>query len=81
MKLAEWRETKGWTQLQLAEELGCTVSTVWRYEQGVRDPETAMKEKIFLLSEGQVEPNDFYPVSRWRRAVASIVASALRKAA
>lgn len=81
MKLAKWRDDKGWTQQQLADELGCTVSAVWRYEQGLRDPETATKERIFLVTEGAVEPNDFYPLAGWRRALATLVANALGKAA
>jgi transcriptional regulator with XRE-family HTH domain len=81
MKLADWRKEQGWTQQQLATALECTISSVARYENGTRDPEPAMKERIFLLTEGQVEPNDFYPVARWRRAVAAIVEATLSRAA
>jgi transcriptional regulator with XRE-family HTH domain len=81
VKLAAWREQKGLTQLQLAEELGCTVSTIWRYEQGQRDPDAATKERIFMLSEGAVEPNDFYDVPRWRRALSAALALLAGKAA
>ncbi len=81
MKLGEWREAKGWTQLRLADELECTVSTIWRYEQGLRDPDGATKERIFVVSDGAVEPNDFYDVPRWRRALAAAVALLSGKAA
>lgn len=81
MRLAEWREAKGWSQPQLADALGCTVSTIWRYEAGLRDPDGATKERIFLLTEGAVEPNDFYEVPRWRRAVAGALAALRGKAA
>ncbi len=80
MKLAAWREAKGWTQQQVADELDCTVSTVWRYEQGLRDPDAATKARIFAMTAGEVEPNDFYDMPRWRRALAAAVAM-LTKAA
>lgn len=81
MKLADWRRTKGWTQQELADELGCTISTVARYEGGTRDPEPVTKERIFLLSGGEVEPNDFYDLPRWRRLVGAAVAALRGRAA
>lgn len=81
MKLADWREKNGWTQQRLAEELGCTISTVWRYEQGKRDPEASVKERIFILTGGQVQPNDFYPLPLWRRALAVAQEALLGRAA
>lgn len=81
MKLAHWREANGWTQQRLAEELNCTVSAVWRYEQGLRDPEGPTKERIFLITQGAVQPNDFYDVPRWRRALGAALAALTGKAA
>lgn len=81
MKLSEWRDREGWTQQRLADELGCTVSTVWRYEQGQRDPDEGTKRRIYLLTDGAVEPNDFYPMPLWRRALEAARAALVRKAA
>lgn len=80
-KLGDWRRQKGLTQAELADALECTVSTVARYENGTRDPEPATKERIFILTEGAVEPNDFYPVARWKRALQALIDAALAKAA
>lgn len=48
------------TQQELADRLGCIVTTIARYETGLRLPGPAMMKKICGLSEGLVEPNDFY---------------------
>lgn len=66
MKLANWRNSEGKTQPQLASELGCAVSTVARYENGTRLPGEAAMQQIFVLSRGRVTPNDFYPLDEWR---------------
>lgn len=81
MKLADWREKKGWTLQRLADELGCTISAVWRYEQGKRDPDAGTKRRIFILTEGEVQPNDFYDVPRWRRALQAALATISGRAA
>lgn len=73
MKLSEWREEREWTQERLAEELGCTALTVYRYETGRRMPDREAMEKIFFVTEGKVEPNDFYPLGDWRRRLAAIL--------
>lgn len=72
-RLGDWRRGKGWTQQQLADAIPCDLSTVARYEAGTRDPDKAIKERIFILTNGEVEPNDFYDVPRWRRLLATAV--------
>lgn len=81
MRLADWREKEGWSQQRLAEELGCTISAVWRYEQGKRDPDAGTKQRIFMLTGGEVQPNDFYDVPRWRRALNTALAALSGRAA
>lgn len=81
MKLSEWRDREGWSQQRLADELGCTISTIWRYEQGQRDPDADTKRRIFLITDGAVEPNDFYPMPIWRRALDAARSALARKAA
>jgi transcriptional regulator with XRE-family HTH domain len=60
--LAEWRKQKGWTQLQLAQALGCAQPYVSLMERAVNPsvPGAALMVEIFDLTEGAVQPNDFY---------------------
>lgn len=81
VKLSDWRREQGWTQQQLADALDCTISTVARYEAGTRDPEPLTKERIFILTRGAVEPNDFYDLPRWRRALNAALALVTGRAA
>lgn len=60
MKLAEWRRNQRLTQQQLADDLGCIVTSVARYETGLRRPEDAVMQKIYQRTGGAVQPNDFY---------------------
>lgn len=59
MKLRDWRKSRGVSPEELAERLGCHRTTVVRYElRRVPDPE--MMRKIVLVTDGAVQPNDFY---------------------
>jgi transcriptional regulator with XRE-family HTH domain len=60
MKLADWRRSEGMTQQQLADALDCILTTVARYEAGQRIPEPENMRRLFVLSNGKVQPNDFY---------------------
>jgi transcriptional regulator with XRE-family HTH domain len=62
MRLVAWRKQKGWTQTQLAKELGVTQPYVSLMERAVAPavPNASVMKQIFELSEGQVTPNDFY---------------------
>lgn len=62
MRLVAWRKKMGWTQTQLAEKLGVTQPYVSSMERAVDPavPNTSVMARIFELSEGQVQPNDFY---------------------
>lgn len=60
MKLDEWRKSKGLSQPDLAKQLGVTIKTVSSWENGNSIPGRDDMVKIHTLSEGQVEPNDFY---------------------
>lgn len=66
MKLADWRRRKNLTQQQLADELGCIVTTIARYETGLRRPDGPAMIRIYQLTDGQVEPNDFYELPALR---------------
>lgn len=72
MKLAAWRKKKCWTQAQLADSLGCSQSYVSQIERA-NDPIIPGKDllaRLYEISDGAVEPNDFYdlPDIKRRRA-------------
>lgn len=62
MKLAEWRKKMGWTQAQLAGELGCTQPYISAIERAIDPvvPGPALMIEIFSRTAGAVQPNDFY---------------------
>ena len=62
MRLVAWRKKMGWTQTQLVEKLGVTQPYVSSMERAVDPavPNTSVMARIFELSVGQVQPNDFY---------------------
>ncbi|WP_374758642.1 helix-turn-helix domain-containing protein [Sphingomonas sp. GV3] len=71
MKLAAWRKREGKTQDWLAGELGCSQPYVSQIERAVNPiiPGPEIMERIFQVTQGAVEPNDFYELPRWRRAL------------
>lgn len=62
MRLASWRKQRGWTQMQLAEELGVSQPYVSDMERAANPsiPGPSVMIAIFELSRGAVQPNDFY---------------------
>lgn len=72
MTLREWHKKKGWTIQALADELGVDKSTAMRLLSGHRRPGPDLYERIFMLTDGQVTPNDFFPLSRWRAALEAV---------
>ena len=81
MKLAEWRNSKGRTQDDVAAELGVHRITVARWEQNMRDPGKADLKRIFMMTGGDVTPNDFHDLPLWRRLLAAAMASLRSEAA
>lgn len=83
LKLAEWRKREGKTQEWVAAELGCTQPYISQIERATQPiiPGAEVMERIFLLTNGEVEPNDFYDVPRWRRLLASAIAALSKRAA
>lgn len=47
-------------------ELGLSIPTIQRYTIEKRRPLYNHMRKLFLWSNGAVEPNDFYPIDEWR---------------
>ena len=62
MKLAEWRKRNGMTQAALAEALACSQSYVSQIERrvGAIVPGAEVMGKIYEVTAGAVQPNDFY---------------------
>lgn len=60
MKLGDWRRAEGLTQEELAARLGLIPVSVARYESGLRLPGPSVMIEIFRMSDGAVQPNDFY---------------------
>lgn len=60
MKLADWRNSKGMTQGELASRLGLIPLSISRYERGDRLPDPAVMIELYQLTGGVVTPNDFY---------------------
>ncbi len=73
MKLAEWRKRKGMTQMDLANELGCSQSYVSQIERSNDPivPGPALMVVIFQLTDGAVQPNDFYALPAGSRREAA----------
>jgi len=83
MRLAEWRKREGKTQAWLADQLDVSqpyISAIERADNNLV-PGKALAEKIFMLSEGAVEPNDFHDMPRWRQLLSAALSLMRRKAA
>ena len=70
MKLAEWRRKQAMTQAELATALGCSQSYVSQIERAVGAivPGAAVMLAIFELTQGAVQPNDFYSLPPQQQA-------------
>jgi transcriptional regulator with XRE-family HTH domain len=62
MRLAEWRKQEGYSQQQMAQRLGVSQPVISLAERA-NDPQLPQPSTviaIYVLSRGQVQPNDFY---------------------
>lgn len=60
MTLREWRKSKGWSQTELASQLGCALNTVSRTERGETMPTPLLGLRIVELTKGQVSLDEIY---------------------
>jgi transcriptional regulator with XRE-family HTH domain len=83
VKLAEWRKREGRTQEWLAGELRCSQPYISQIERARNPivPGPEILQRIYLVTDGAVEPNDFYPLPLWRRALDAARARLMGKAA
>lgn len=58
--LDRWRLARNWSLEALAAALEIGTPTVSRYINGRRMPGPEVMQRIFKLTEGEVEPNHFY---------------------
>ncbi|GGD74044.1 helix-turn-helix domain-containing protein [Croceicoccus mobilis] len=66
VKLAKWRKLRGMTQAQLGAAIACSQPYVSQMERAVEPivPGGDLMARIYQLTGGQVEPNDFYDLPR-----------------
>lgn len=60
--LKNWRESKNWTQADLAEKLGVHVQYVSALERGARTCGMGLATRIRDMSDGQVALDDLAPL-------------------
>lgn len=60
MKLGPWRRENKLTIGRLAEKLARSDMTVSRYCNERRIPEPETMRRIYVVTQGEVQPNDFY---------------------
>ena len=64
MKLKDYRTKNKLSCSELARKIGVhninTATNVWRWENGQRIPRKEEMKKIYIGTEKQVQPNDFY---------------------
>ena len=83
IKLSDWLTRKNLSQRQLGRALGLSSGIVAKYCAG-RRPQPEVAAQIFHLTQGQVEPNDFYDIpglSEMQAAREVVVNAALAVAA
>jgi transcriptional regulator with XRE-family HTH domain len=76
--LQELRKHLGWTQAQLANSLGVTVTTVSRWERGQVIPRPVYQEKILKLWEESTRPRGFPYYYRDHTVILELEASGQR---
>lgn len=80
MKLKDWRERVGRSVVDVADEIGRTRQAVRNYELG-RLPDRDGLEAIGVMTAGEVTPNDWFDVDRWRAGAAALVGAPAAEAA
>lgn len=67
MRLIDWRRRECKTQGELASLVGCTQGYI-SYIERADKPQTPNPEfmrRIYLVTRGEVTPNDFHPIEDW----------------
>jgi transcriptional regulator with XRE-family HTH domain len=65
--LKDWLEREGISKAEFARRLGCSAATMGRAVEGTHIPHVDLMQKIYRLTKGEVQPNDFYGFrTNWR---------------
>jgi transcriptional regulator with XRE-family HTH domain len=82
LRLVDWRKKRGLTQGQLADAIDVSQSHISQMERSKNPvvPSPEVMERIYRYTAGEVEPNSFYDIPRWRRLLDAAL-SALARAA
>ncbi len=60
MKIGEYRKQEGLTLQGMGLKIGVTEGSMSRYENGERIPTREILQRIREVTDGAVQPNDFY---------------------
>lgn len=60
MKLTDYLRTSKMTVAKFSERTGLLPDTINKYKMGIRIPKPEAMEVIYRVTDGQVQPNDFY---------------------
>ncbi len=60
MNIKHWRKQQQLTLAAMAERLEISEAAMCRYENGSRRPDWPILERLVILTEGAVQPNDFF---------------------
>lgn len=63
MKLSEYLDLPGKTATKLAQDIGCSVSTITRAAKGNTLPSRKLADAIFEKTDGMVHPGSHYEVA------------------
>lgn len=59
IKFKEWYEAEGYNPETLAEKLHVSAQAIYKWQKGERRPGRVSQKDIFLLSKGEIQPNDW----------------------
>lgn len=72
MKLADWIEVKGLKSKWVAAQLRVSPTTLSMYCTEQRVPRPDVMRRIIQLTDGHVEPNDFFDIRALRAVAAGV---------
>lgn len=69
--LAKFCRQAGWTHTKLSLLIGVSYGSACRYTAGSnlassRPPPPSVMKRIYMVTGGQITPNDLVPISKWR---------------
>ena len=80
MKLKEWLTLSGTSQTDFARAVASPISTINRMLKGQKIPTHDLAVRIYFVTHGAVQPNDFYDLSVVPPEVRPVLINHTRKA-